>query len=399
MRWRDQASFSLRAVTAQPMRSFLTSLGIAIGIAAVVLLTAIGEGIHQFVLSEFSQFGTHLLAVNPGKVTTHGTPLGVLGNVRPLTIDDAAALEHLPQVEASVPVMQGNAEVEFANQRRRITVFGVNPDMLDAFTLELQRGQFLPRDDPHTPRMLAVLGTKVAETLFADINPLGEKIRIGGQTYRVIGVMGSKGQIVGFDMDDTVFIPTARALELFNRDGVMEIDVLYSKQADADEIVAAVTRVLRERHGEEDFTLTTQQQMLDVLGSILGILTLAVGALGGISLVVGAVGIISIMTIAVAERTGEIGLLRALGARPQRIAALLLGEAMLLSGIGGLAGLGFGVGGAWLIHSVVPALPVHTAWEYALAAEALSMGIGLLSGVAPALRAARLDPVEALRAE
>lgn len=399
MRWRDQASFSLRAVTAQPMRSLLTSLGIAIGIAAVVLLTAIGEGIHQFVLSEFSQFGTHLLAVNPGKVTTHGTPLGVLGNVRPLTIDDAAALEHLPQVEASVPVVQGNAEVEFANQRRRITVFGVNSDMLRAFTLELQRGQFLPRDDPHTPRMLAVLGTKVAATLFADINPLGEKIRIGGQTYRVIGVMGSKGQIVGFDMDDTVFIPTARALELFNRESVMEIDVLYSTQADVDEVVAVVTRVLRERHGEEDFTLTTQQQMLDVLGSILGILTLAVGALGGISLVVGAVGIISIMTIAVAERTGEIGLLRALGARPQRIAVLLLGEAMLLSGIGGLAGLGLGVGGAWLIHGLVPALPVRTAWEYALAAEALSMIIGLLAGVAPALRAARLDPVEALRAE
>jgi putative ABC transport system permease protein len=201
------------------------------------------------------------------------------------------------------------------------------------------------------------------------------------------------------DLDDTVYIPAARALELFNRDGLMEIDLLYEEGVKVEEVVASIKRILINRHGREDFTITTQQQMLDVLGNVLNVLTFAVGALGGISLLVGGIGILTIMTIAVTERTGEIGLLRALGAERRQILSLFLGEAAVLAGLGGLAGLVLGAGGAQLLTMAVPHLPVHTPWSYVVAAEVLAVVIGLVAGVVPARRAAKMDPVEALRTE
>jgi putative ABC transport system permease protein len=222
---------------------------------------------------------------------------------------------------------------------------------------------------------------------------------VGNQPGRVLGVMEPKGLILGFDMDDTVYIPAVRALDLFDRDGLMEIDVLYRVGYQAEEVVAAIRRILVNRHGQEDFTITTQQQMLDVLGSVLSMLTAAVGALGGISLLVGSVGIFTIMTIAVRERTGEIGLLRALGASRRRILLLFLMEGTVLAGLGGCAGLAAGLCLAWLLHALIPLLPVHTPWSYVVAAEVLAMLIGIVAGIIPARQAAMLDPVEALRSE
>ena len=378
------------------MRSFLTALGIMVGIAAVVLLTSIGEGLNRFVLSEFTQFGTNLIGINPGRVTTMGTPLGVLGTVHLLTLADAEALKRLSYVKAVIPTVMGNAEVEGGGRRRRVSVYGVGPEMPYAFRIKVSTGRFLPADNPYTPRAFATLGSKLREELFGDTNPLGQRIRIGGSRFRVVGTMEPKGQVLGFDLDDTVFIPTARALELFNREGLMEIDLLYSEGMSADDVVAGIRRVLIARHRKEDFTITTQQQMLDVLSSVLDVLTIAVGALGGISLLVGCVGIITIMTIAVNERTAEIGLLRALGATRLQVMLLFLNEAVVLAGTGGIAGMALGLGGAQLIHFFVPALPVHTSPYYAILAEGLAVTIGLIAGVLPARHAARLDPVEAL---
>jgi putative ABC transport system permease protein len=211
--------------------------------------------------------------------------------------------------------------------------------------------------------------------------------------------MEPKGQVLGFDLDDTVYIPAGRALALFNREGLLEVDLLYDEGAPVDEIVAATRRLLVARHAQEDFTITTQQQMLDVLGNVLNVLTFAVGALGGISLLVGGVGISTIMTIAVSERTSEIGLLRALGAERGVVLRLFLLDATVLAAAGGVLGLVAGVGGAQLLHLFVPALPVRTPWSFVVLAVLLSAVIGLLAGALPARRAARIAPVEALQAE
>ncbi len=399
MKLRDFTQLSLSSIIAHRMRSGLTVLGIAVGIGAVVLLTSIGEGIHRFVLAEFTQFGTTIIGINPGKATTLGTPIGYLGSVRPLSIEDAEALKRVPHTKAVVAATQGNAEVKAGNKSRRTTVFGMGADFPIAFSMEVQLGQFLPHDDPHSPRAFAVLGSKLKSELFGSKNPLGQHVRIGGSRYRIVGVMESKGQILGMDFDDTVYIPAARALELFNREGLMEIDLIYKEGADVDEVVAGIKRILTSRHGHEDFTITTQEQMMDVLGNVLNVLTFAVGALGGISLVVGGIGILTIMTIAVNERSSEIGLLRAIGAERDQVLSMFLAEATLLAGIGGLAGLALGIGGATLLTLAMPALPVHTPWLYVVLAEILAISIGLVAGVAPARRAANLDPVEALRTE
>ena len=399
MRNRDFLKLTGSSILAHRMRSSLTALGIAVGIAAVVLLTSIGEGIHQFVLSEFSQFGTNLIKINPGRTTTSGQSLGMFGNELPLTIEDAEALKKLPATKAVIAAVQGNAEVEAGNRRRRTTVQAVGAQMPEVFNIRVQQGRFLPDDDPVAPRAYAVLGSKLRDELFGDHNPLGQRITIGGDRFRIIGVMESKGSVLGFDLDDTVYIPAARGLSLFNREGLVEIDVLYPEHMDPEKVVRSLKQALEARHGREDFTITTQQQMLDVLSSVLNVLTFAVGAIGAISLLVGAIGIVTIMTISVNERTSEIGLLRALGARQQQILGLFLGEAIVLAMIGGVSGLLFGIGIAQLLHFFLPALPVYTPLIYVLLAEMTALIIGLLAGVLPARRAAQLDPVEALHAE
>ena len=400
MRLHDTTLLALRAITAHRLRSFLTLLGIAVGIAAVILLTSIGEGIHRFVLAEFTQFGTNVVSISPGKTKTSGpAPTGIPSSVRPLTLEDARALQRLPHVTGMTATVWGNTEVNANGRLRRTTVHGVSADTLKVYNIKVRSGQFLPAEDSENARAFAVLGAKLKSELFGSANPLGARVRIGNLQFRVIGVLEAKGQFLGIDLDDAAYIPTARALELYNRDGIMKIDVSYEEGVPAARVADAIKALLATRHGREDFTITTQEDMLRTLSNILDILTMAVGALGGISLLVGAVGIVTIMTIAVAERTGEIGLLVALGAPRRTILGLFLGEAVALSAVGGVMGLALGIGLAQLIHLAVPALPVHTPITFVILAEGIAIGIGLLAGVLPARRAAQLDPVEALRTE
>ena len=399
LRWQDTANLALRSLAASRQRSFLTLLGITIGIAAVILLSSIGEGLHRFVLAEFSQFGTNVVKVSPGKTGTGGINPGFPSSVRPLTLDDARALARLPGLVGIVPTVSGNAEVAAGGRVRRTTVIGTTADFVAAFRMQVRVGQFLPADDGESARSFVVLGSTLRHELFGTANPLGARVRIGGEQMRVIGVLESRGQFLGIDIDDTAYVPATRALEMFNRASLQEINVIYREGLPAAGVVEGVKSILSARHGRDDFTVLTQEEMLSTLSNILDVLTLAVGALGSISLLVGGVGIVTIMTIAVAERTGEIGLLMALGARRRSVLTLFLAEAVVLSALGGAFGVLIGAGLAQLLRLVLPDLPVQTPAAFVAAAVVGSMLIGLIAGVLPARRAARLDPVDALRAD
>ncbi len=395
----DLIRLTLQSIAAHRMRSILTALGIGIGVTAVVLLTSIGEGVHRYVIEQFTQFGTNTIGIQPGRASTLGINANVLNSIRPLSLADAEAIERAPHVLHSVPVVSGSASNEARGRERTVNVFAVGPGFDQAFKFEVASGEFLPPDDLERARSVAVVGATVHRELYRGENPLGDRIRIGGSRFLVIGVMESKGQMLGFDLDDSVYIPTASGLELFDRQGLQEIDVLYSDSAPIDEVVAGITRILSARHGAEDFTIVTQQQMLDVLGSIVEVLTLGVAALGGISLLVGGVGIFTIMTIAVRERTAEIGLLRAIGATRARIAQFFLSEAILLAAAGGLLGLLLGLAIVLVARLAVPGLPVNLSPFYATIAEMIAILIGLVAGVLPARHAAALEPLDALRTQ
>jgi putative ABC transport system permease protein len=398
MMLRDLISLSGRSISSQRQRTLLTGLGIAIGIAAVVILTAIGQGLKNFVIGEFTQFGTHLLAITAGKSQTHGQ-FGVFGNTRPLTLDDASAITHVPGILGVVPFVQGNAQIEAGSKQRRTFIYGVGPAAARVWQMSVAQGTFLPDDAFAASRAYAVLGHKAWQELYGGAPAVGTRLRMGGSTFRVIGVMHPKGSFVGFDIDDSVYIPTASAMDLFNRESLMEIDVLYADDIDVNELKQTLKTLMIQRHGREDVTIIDQAEMLDTLGNILNILTVAVAAIGGISLLVGAVGIVTVMTINVSERTREIGVMRAIGASRGLILTLFLSEAISMGGLGGVGGLLLGVGTTATLSYALPSLPVHIDWLYAFAALASSMIIGAIAGMLPAWRAARLDPVAALRGD
>ena len=400
MRFADTLSMAWRAIVAQRGRSVLTLLGIAVGIAAVILLTSIGEGLHRFLLAEFSQIGTNVVSLSPGRTTTGGTNPGFPSSVRPLTLDDVAALaRRLPHLTGVTPGVTGNAEMQAGGRLRRALVYGTSAALVPAFHLTVAAGQFLPAEEAEHARQFVVLGATLRRELFGADSPLGQRIRIGSQQFRVVGVLAPRGQFLGVDLDDVAYIPAARALEIFNRPGLMEIHLTYDARTTPEAVVAQARAVMTARHGREDYSVVTQADMLGALSNILNIVTMAVGALGGISLLVGGVGIVTIMTIAVTERTAEIGLLISLGARRRTVMALFLGEAVVLSAVGGMLGLAIGIGIAQGAHLLLPALPVSTPPGFALLALGLSAAVGLVAGVMPARQAARMDPVEALRAE
>jgi putative ABC transport system permease protein len=375
-------------------------LGILIGIASVILLTSIGEGTRLYVLSEFTQFGTTLASVAPGKIQTTGLP-GVLGTtIHPLTLEDSEALQRVPGIQRVVPVVMGAAPVEYAGKTRNVFVYGVTHAAPQVWRMPVRSGRFLPELEAGRGAALAVLGPKLKRELFREENALGRHVRISGQRFLVIGIMEAKGQFLGFDIDDSAYIPVIVARHLFNRRALHEIDVSMANASVVEPVVSRMRDLLRARHnGEEDFTITTQTGMLETLDRIIRMVSLSVGGIGAISLLVGAIGILTVMWISVNERTSEIGLARALGATPRQILLLFLSEAALLSTLGGVLGLSTGMGLAQLLHLYVPALPVHTPLTFVGLALAVSLAVGLASGLLPARRAASLDPVVALAAE
>ena len=398
MRAADWTRWVLRALLSSRLRSLLTAIGIAIGICAVTLLTSIGEGIRLYLLESFSQFGTRIVTVTPGRTETLGGA-GLLATVRPLSLADALSLRTLPHTEAVVPVILGTTKIEAGRFQRDTDVYAVSADMPLAWRFTVAQGRFLPDDGLRNSRYFAVLGATVKEELFRGRSALGEFVRIGGSRFQVIGVMQPKGQLLGFDLDDAIYIPTDIGQAMFNREGLMEIDLVFRASTSSRQYSERVRAHLLERHGDDDFTLFTQEDMLASLDKILTMLKFAIGAIGGVALLVGGVGVLTIMNSALAERIEEIGLLRALGATRRQVLLMFLGEAVLLAALGGLLGLLAVLALILLARAALPGLPVAIEPLYLLLSLALSCGIGLLAGIVPALNAANLDPIEALHAE
>ncbi|PCI22615.1 MAG: peptide ABC transporter permease [Piscirickettsiaceae bacterium] len=393
----DGSKWVIGAVVGHRSRSFLTALGMAIGIMSVTLLTAIGEGVQQYVLDNFSQFGARIIAINPGLKETHGSG-GLLSTVRPLTLADAEALKKLPGVEKVVPVVQGSGSIEYVKLQRSGVILGVGPDMSEAWGFKISLGRFFSGRVRHS-RAIAVLGYTMRKELFGDANPLGQTIRVGGQRFRVIGAVEKKGQMLGIDLDDVVYIPAQKALQMFNRESLMEIDVVFSANTSLKTVEKRIHKTMFERHGREDVTLTSQNDMLESMGKILNILKISVAALGGISLLVGSVGILAIMTTTVRERTAEIGLLRAIGAEKHVILRLFLSEAVVLAIFGGALGIVLLLVITLAFHIFLPGLPITFNVYFLFLALFVSAFIGLLAGVLPAIRASNMDPIQALHSE
>ena len=396
----DALKLAFGAIAFHRLRSVLTALGIVIGIASVVMLTAIGEGIRDYIVSQFTQFGTNIFAINPGKITTGGIPGSFGGTTRKLTLDDARAMAQVPGVADAVPITIGKGLVERNGVGRNVYVYGVTAEATSVWSWGTRSGQFLPALDWDRESPLTVIGPKVRQELFPNENPLGKKVRIGGYRFQVIGVMEPKGRMLGFDIDDSAYIHVSKAMKIFNRPELDEVDLRATRSSEVELVAERVKRLLIQRHdGEEDFTVTTQNSALDVFDRVMNAVTGAVVGIAGISLFVGAIGILTILWISVHERTSEIGLSIALGARRRQVLALFLTEAAVISLAGGITGVAAGLGLAELIHLAIPGLPVKIDPDMVAAALGISLLVGLVAGLAPAARAARMDPIDALRAE
>jgi len=395
----DLFRFAWQALTQNRRRSGLSLLGVVIGVVAVVSLTAIGEGALRFVTDQFVSLGTSIVIVAPGKnETTGGIPMGVGGVPNDLTLQDTIAVERRVQsVRVAVPVSFSTDSIDYAERSRMVTIVGVSSEFKRLQRLEMASGSFLPKSHRDRGAAVVVLGRTVARELFGIENPLGATVRIGGWRMRVIGVLAESGTQLGMQIDENVFVPTATGMRMANKSSVSRIMLELFPKADPELAIEEVKALLIERHDEEDFTCISQDAVMNSLSSILRMLTLAVAGIAAISLAVAGIGIMNVMLVSVSERTGEVGLLKALGANERQILAIFLVEAALLSTAGGVVGLVLGTAIVMLGNSFYPAVEIVTPLWAIGAVMLLSIGTGVVFGVLPAWRAAGLDPVAALQ--
>ncbi len=385
---------ALDALRANRLRSALTMLGVVIGVAAVVALVGIGTGTKRQIEAQVEGLGSNLLVVVPGRLEAGSAP-----SVSTLSLDDADAVGRVVGDRSRVAVTIASGETMRAGARAAYaSMQGVLETTPEVFVRRLDRGAYLTRSDVGTARRVAVLGASVADRLFADRDPIGRQVTVGGVRFRVIGTFEPLGQSLGVDRDSEVHVPVTAAQRLLGTD---RIDGLAIRAPDRDTIDALGARIVAEltdRHPGTDFSAVTQQQILGVLGDILGVLTGVLAAIAGISLLVGGVGVSNIMLVSVRERTREIGLRKAVGARPRDIGVQFLLEAVLLTTAGGVLGMALGCTAALLVDRLTP-VPAAITWWSLVLAFGVSATVGIVFGVAPAQRAGRLDPVVALRTE
>jgi putative ABC transport system permease protein len=365
----DLAEIALPALLRQRVRTGLSLLGVAIGVAAVVSLTALGEGARRYVVDQFAALGSNLLVILPGRTETTGAIPHLGGVPNDLTLEDARAVERLPGIGKVAPISIG----------------------------QMAQGKFLPPGEMGRGAPMVVLGADLANELFPASAPaLGRIVRVGDWRMRVIGVLAKRGTQLGFDMDEVAIVPVATGLRMFNRTSLFRVLATTHAHESLDEACDRTVAMLTERHDEEDVTCITQDSVVSGLSSILTTLTLAVAAIAAVSLAVAGIGIMNLMLVSVSERTAEVGLLKAMGASNRQVLTVFLAEAMWIAGAGGLLGLGLGLGAIRVLVAFYPAFPAAPPLWALAAALGLSLVVGAVFGVLPARRAARLDPVVAL---
>jgi putative ABC transport system permease protein len=398
MRPYDIPHYAFRALAGYPLRSGLILAAMAIGVTAVVLLSALGQGARNYVADQFTSLGTHLLIVLPGRSETTGGPPPLLGETpRDLTLGDALALKRSSAVGRVAPIVVGSAPVSHGGLEREVTILGSSAELYAVRNLSMAQGRFLPAGEIRRSEAFCVLGHTAKSELFSNRSALGQFIRIGQRRFRVIGVLAKKGESLGVDIGDVAIIPVASAQSLFNTESLFRILVQARSRGAISAAKKDILAIITQRHdGEDDITVITQDAMLATFDRILKTLTYAVAGIAAISLVVAGILVMNVMLIAISQRTAEIGLLKAIGARRRHILALFLVEAGLLALTGAGAGLLLAVAGRWLLAGLFPNFPITVPWWAPVAATATAVTTGLMFGWLPARRGAGLDPVAAL---
>jgi putative ABC transport system permease protein len=399
MRPVDTTRFALGAAAGNRLRTALLMLAMSIGVAAVVILTALGDGARRYVVDEFSSLGTNLVIVLPGRTQTGGfSPQNVItGTPRDLTIDDAMAVRRGSAVRRVAPVVVGTSEISALGHLRETIVVGTVADYYAVRNFTMAQGRFLPDEDWGRGSPVIVLGAKVRAELFGSTPAIGQFVRIGDRRFRVIGVLGTTGMGLGMNTDELAFVPVALAQQMFNTNNLFRI-LVEARNREAIPIAKEQVReLIKVRHGgEDDVTAITQDAVLATFDRLLGTLTMGVAGIAAISLAVAGILVMNVMLVSVSQRTSEIGLLKALGATEGTVRNAFLAEAAMLSIAGALVGYGLGQLGAWIIRLLYPTLPAYPPQWAVMAALGTALVTGVLFGALPAKRAAALDPVQAL---
>jgi putative ABC transport system permease protein len=394
---------ALKSLTANKLRSILAMLGIIIGVGAVISMLAIGAGAQKRILDQFEVFGTNLLTIRPGQLGSGGV---MSGTRQDLKLDDAAALVKVPGLTGVAPVVGGNAQVKYMDRNTHTNVQGVSVNYFQMRNFEIDKGEYFTDLDCDHEARVAVLGPLTATNLFDDDNPVGKVVKVNGINFRVVGVLKAKGDQGWYNPDDQIVVPYSTAMkQLLGVDYVREIDAQFQDGVDADKETSDITDVLRRRHKlqpdePDDVTIRSQAEFLNAATAANDSFTFLLGSVAAISLIVGGIGIMNIMLVTVTERTREIGIRKAIGAKQRDILQQFLLESVLISGIGGLLGVLMGVGGAKAIPSISYGMFTTIIQPASIVLSlSFSAAVGIFFGFYPAWRAAKLDPIEALRYE
>ena len=404
MLFKECFGMAVNALLANKLRSLLTMLGIIIGVGAVIAMVSIGMGVRTSVADSFASLGSNMLIIMPGS-TNHGGVRGAAGSRKSLKYDDAKAIESkIKGIDYVSPTVSSSYQVVNGNLNWNTSVEGVTPELMQIRALKVENGSFISASDMNKRSRVAVIGPTVAANLFGAENPVGQNIRINNQPFKVIGITASKGQSIGQDQDDVIYIPLTTAQErMLAITHIHSVNIQVSSPEKMDQVQAEIENLLRQRHHiragmEDDFTVRNMTSLMESFTENTNMITLLLGSIASISLLVGGSGIMNIMMVSVTERTREIGIRKALGATSSNVLMQFMIESMVIGIVGGVIGIASGIllskaiGAFGGLTTTVDILPVLVSFSFAV-------GIGLFFGIYPARKAARLDPIDALRYE